>query len=92
MMRCDELMAEYCRRFTTALHHVAQHVTFDEDPFLWTVYMCISAGLVCMAGLMSGLTLGLMSMDTVELEVLKKTGTAEEKRYAAIIMPVGLGE
>ena len=41
-----------------------------------------------MAGLMSGLTLGLMSMDSVELEVLKKTGTAEEKRFAAIIMPV----
>ncbi|GAX79404.1 hypothetical protein CEUSTIGMA_g6845.t1 [Chlamydomonas eustigma] len=27
-------------------------------------------------------------MDSVELEVLKRTGTEEEKRYAAIIMPV----
>ena len=64
------------------------HISFNDDPFLWTLMVCISAGLVCMAGLMSGLTLGLMSMDSVELEVLKRTGTSEEKRYAATIMPV----
>ncbi len=45
------------------------HTSFDDDPFLWTVYFCVSLGLVVLAGLMSGLTLGLMSMDTVELEV-----------------------
>lgn len=33
------------------------------------LYLCISAGLVLMAGLMSGLTLGLMSLDQVDLEV-----------------------
>ena len=33
------------------------------------LYLCISVGLVLMAGLMSGLTLGLMSMDQVDLEV-----------------------
>jgi metal transporter CNNM len=64
------------------------HISFDDDPFLWTLCVAISIGLVCMAGLMSGLTLGLMSMDSVELEVLKRTGTDEEKRYAAVIMPV----
>ncbi|KAK9866389.1 hypothetical protein WJX84_002330 [Apatococcus fuscideae] len=37
---------------------------------------------------MSGLTLGLMSMDTVELEVLRRSGTARERRYAARIQPV----
>ena len=33
-------------------------------------YILISIGLVLLAGLMSGLTLGLMSMDAVDLEVL----------------------
>ena len=33
------------------------------------VYICISIGLTLLAGLMSGLTLGLMSMDHVDLEV-----------------------
>eukprot|EP00775_Hariotina_reticulata_P001747 gene1747-2088_t len=52
------------------------------------MFMCISVGLVAVAGLMSGLTLGLMSMDLVELEVLKRSGTAKEQMYAAVIMPV----
>jgi metal transporter CNNM len=41
----------------------------QEDPFLFTAYLCIALALVCMAGLMSGLTLGLMSLDSVALEV-----------------------
>lgn len=41
----------------------------QEDPFLFAVYLSISLLLVLMAGLMSGLTLGLMSLDMVELEV-----------------------
>eukprot|EP00195_Chlamydomonas_chlamydogama_P007783 CAMPEP_0202891134 /NCGR_PEP_ID=MMETSP1392-20130828/1288_1 /ASSEMBLY_ACC=CAM_ASM_000868 /TAXON_ID=225041 /ORGANISM="Chlamydomonas chlamydogama, Strain SAG 11-48b" /LENGTH=783 /DNA_ID=CAMNT_0049574813 /DNA_START=91 /DNA_END=2442 /DNA_ORIENTATION=- len=64
------------------------HVSFDDDPFLWTVYFCVIIGLTCIAGLMSGLTLGLMSLDTMELEVLKRSGTDQEKRYASIIAPV----
>ncbi len=38
---------------------------------------------------MSGLTLGLMSLDNVDLEVLKRSGTPTEKAYASKIMPVG---
>ncbi len=38
-------------------------------PELRLVYILISIGLVILAGLMSGLTLGLMSMDAVDLEV-----------------------
>lgn len=64
------------------------HVSFNDDPFLFTLYLCISAGLTCMAGLMSGLTLGLMSLDATQLEVLRRTGTPEEMKYASIIMPV----
>ncbi|XP_011002701.1 PREDICTED: DUF21 domain-containing protein At2g14520 isoform X3 [Populus euphratica] len=44
--------------------------------------------LVLFAGLMSGLTLGLMSMSIVDLEVLAKSGTPKNKKYAAKILPV----
>lgn len=51
--------------------HPSQPVlaSLQEDPFLFAVYLGISLVLVLMAGLMSGLTLGLMSLDMVELEV-----------------------
>ena len=41
----------------------------ELDPEMFTLYLVGSIMLVCMAGLMSGLTLGLMSLDMVELEV-----------------------
>ena len=42
----------------------------------------LSAGLVLFGGLMSGLTLGLMGLDLVELEVLRRSGTPKQKREA----------
>lgn len=44
----------------------------ETDPELKVFYVGISVGLVILAGLMSGLTLGLMSMDQVDLEVRLK--------------------
>ena len=38
------------------------------------IHILIIVGLVLFAGLMSGLTLGLMSMSLVDLEVLAKSG------------------
>ncbi|XP_059624055.1 DUF21 domain-containing protein At2g14520-like isoform X2 [Cornus florida] len=46
------------------------------------------AFLVLLAGLMSGLTLGLMSMSLVDLEVLAKSGTPRDRLHAAKILPV----
>lgn len=37
---------------------------------------------------MSGLTLGLMSLDVVDLEILKRSGSPKEQRYAERIVPV----
>lgn len=51
-------------------------------------FLLFSVALTLLAGLMSGLTLGLMSLDTVELEVLKRSGTRKEKKYAAGIIPL----
>ena len=44
--------------------------------------------LVCLAALFSGMTLGLLGLDTTELEVVADSGSPEEKRCAAIILPV----
>ncbi|KAL8540486.1 hypothetical protein ACS0TY_001935 [Phlomoides rotata] len=48
----------------------------------------VVAFLVLFAGLMSGLTLGLMSLGLVDLEVLAKSGTPKDKQHAAKILPV----
>ncbi|KAL2906537.1 hypothetical protein RDABS01_005247, partial [Bienertia sinuspersici] len=52
------------------------------------IRIAISIILVLFAGLMSGLTLGLMSLSLVELEVLAKSGTPTDRKYAAKILPV----
>lgn len=43
--------------------------TVEERDEIFTLYCSIVAVLVLIAGLMSGLTLGLMSLDTLDLEV-----------------------
>lgn len=48
----------------------------------WFVYAGISCFLVLFAGIMSGLTLGLMSLGLVELEILQRSGTPLEKKQA----------
>ncbi|XP_059440506.1 putative DUF21 domain-containing protein At1g03270 isoform X2 [Corylus avellana] len=54
----------------------------------WFVYIGVSCLLVLFAGIMSGLTLGLMSLGLVELEILQRSGTSAEKKQAAVILPV----
>ncbi|CAK9173673.1 unnamed protein product [Ilex paraguariensis] len=54
----------------------------------WYVYAGISCFLVLFAGIMSGLTLGLMSLGLVDLEILQRSGTPAEKKQAAAIFPV----
>ncbi|OIW00055.1 hypothetical protein TanjilG_26392 [Lupinus angustifolius] len=63
----------------------------EEIPFgsvWWFVYAGISCFLVLFAGIMSGLTLGLMSLGLVDLEILQRSGSPSEKKQAAIILPV----
>ncbi|KGN43822.1 DUF21 domain-containing protein At2g14520 isoform X1 [Cucumis sativus] len=52
------------------------------------IHILIIVLLVLFAGLMSGLTLGLMSMSLVDLEVLAKSGTPKDRIHAAKILPV----
>ncbi|KAF5736817.1 hypothetical protein HS088_TW14G00971 [Tripterygium wilfordii] len=54
----------------------------------WYAYAGVSCFLVLFAGIMSGLTLGLMSINRVDLEILQRSGTPSEKSQAAQILPV----
>ncbi|XP_049401131.1 DUF21 domain-containing protein At2g14520-like [Solanum stenotomum] len=52
------------------------------------IHIVIIVFLVVFAGMMSGLTLGLMSLSLVDLEVLAKSGTPNDRKNAAKILPV----
>ncbi|PKI44846.1 DUF21 domain-containing protein At2g14520-like isoform X1 [Punica granatum] len=52
------------------------------------IHIGIIVFLVGFAGLMSGLTLGLMSMSLVDLEVLAKSGTPSDRKHAEKMLPV----
>ncbi|GMH43539.1 hypothetical protein BSKO_11461 [Bryopsis sp. KO-2023] len=61
------------------------------EPMSWgktVIYGVVSACLVLFAGFVSGLSLGLMSQDRVDMMVLMRSGTTREKGYASKIMPV----
>ncbi|KAJ6421265.1 hypothetical protein OIU84_028609 [Salix udensis] len=57
------------------------------EPMFWT-YLIICMALVCFAGLLSGLTLGLMSLSVVDLEILIKAGHPQERKNAEKILPI----
>ncbi|GLT44249.1 hypothetical protein SLA2020_181580 [Shorea laevis] len=52
------------------------------------IRIVVVIALMLFAGLMSGLTLGLMSMSLVDLEVLAKSGMPSDQKHAAKILPV----
>ncbi|XP_047316382.1 DUF21 domain-containing protein At1g47330 [Impatiens glandulifera] len=52
------------------------------------LYVAIIIGLVIFAGLMAGLTLGLMSLGLVDLEVLIKSGRPQDRIHASKIFTV----
>lgn len=48
----------------------------------FSLYVLVIIGLVAFAGLMAGLTLGLMSLGLVDLEVLMKSGRPQDRKHA----------
>ncbi|KAL0484166.1 DUF21 domain-containing protein [Acrasis kona] len=63
----------------------------EEQVLTWyqyIIYASISFLLVCAGGLMSGLTLGLLSLDQMSIKILKKTGSEQEKKYASRLFPI----
>lgn len=65
-------------------HSLGKHAHFGEPE--WWIAGGISVFLVLFAGVMSGLTLGLMSLGLVDLEVLQQSGSEEEKRQASMYL------
>lgn len=58
-----------------------------KDTMFW-VYLGVYVGLVLFAGLMSGLTMGLLSLDILSLKVLQRGGKPSEKKHASKILPI----
>ncbi|NWS78821.1 CNNM4 protein, partial [Crotophaga sulcirostris] len=54
---------------------------------LWLQVILI-AGLLVLSGMFSGLNLGLMALDPMELRIVQNCGTEKEKRYARKIEPI----
>ena len=51
-------------------------------------YMFMVAALTLFAGMMSGLTVGYLSVDQLTMELRETTGTPMEKEYSKVILPV----
>jgi metal transporter CNNM len=63
----------------------------ERDPPLSGAFWsdaAVSVALVVIAGCVSGLTMGLMSLDVTHLKVLLESGTDNERRYAKNVLPL----
>ncbi|CAI8590743.1 unnamed protein product [Vicia faba] len=69
-------------------NQLASHEEIPYGSMWWIIYAGVSCFLVIFAGIMSGLTLGLMSLGLVDLEILQRSGSPSEKKQAAVILPV----
>lgn len=58
------------------------------DPAAFWTFLGTSVVLVCAAGMMAGLTMGLLSLDMLNMRILELEGTEEQKRYAAQVLPI----
>jgi hypothetical protein len=58
------------------------------DWYLYLIYSLVCMFLVLFAGLMSGLTLGLLSIDKMSLKIMRQAGTGRQKTYANRLYPI----
>ncbi|GMF54037.1 unnamed protein product [Phytophthora fragariaefolia] len=58
------------------------------DPASFYLYLVMSLLLICAAGMMAGLTMGLLSLDMLNMRILEMEGSEEEKKYAKQVLPV----
>lgn len=63
---------------------VRNEVSSYSEPWWW-LWLSVSVCLVIFAGVVSGLTLGLMSLWLMDLEVLQHSGSDEEKKQASML-------
>lgn len=64
----------------TEVYRLSSEIDFGT--FWWWFYAGLCIVFVLFAGLMSGLTLGLMSFNLVDLEILARSGTPTQQQQA----------
>ncbi|XP_068113627.1 metal transporter CNNM2 isoform X3 [Hyperolius riggenbachi] len=78
---------------TTWVYHSGDDtrvIVVEEKKFLLPFWLQVIfiALLLCLSGMFSGLNLGLMALDPMELRIVQNCGTDKEKNYAKRIEPV----
>ncbi|XP_073452228.1 metal transporter CNNM2 isoform X1 [Aquarana catesbeiana] len=78
---------------TTWVYHSGDDtrvIVVEEKKFLLPFWLQVIfiALLLCLSGMFSGLNLGLMALDPMELRIIQNCGTDKEKNYAKRIEPV----
>ncbi|KAK3553501.1 hypothetical protein QTP70_004185 [Hemibagrus guttatus] len=70
--------------------HDTKMLVVEEKKFLLPFWLQVIfiAMLLCLSGMFSGLNLGLMALDPMELRIVQNCGTEKEKKYANKIEPV----
>ncbi|KAI6024417.1 hypothetical protein EDC04DRAFT_2900050 [Pisolithus marmoratus] len=72
----------------TLLHTYAKRASDEPHSTEYIVFACLIPVLVLLSGVFAGLTLGYMSLDETQLNVLSMSGTPQQKRYANKIKPI----
>ncbi|OMJ76683.1 hypothetical protein SteCoe_23878 [Stentor coeruleus] len=61
-------------------------ILYPLSPMQYVIYSIVSMALVCFGGLMSGLTVGLLSIDELDMEIKLTNGTPKEKKQARRVL------
>ncbi|KDO32087.1 hypothetical protein SPRG_03307 [Saprolegnia parasitica CBS 223.65] len=65
-----------------------EYLTPSCNPEEFYIALCTVICLICLAGMMAGLTMGLLSLDKLNLQILELQGSEVEKQRAAKLLPI----